>query len=624
MKMVFGKRAAYLVSIKITVALFALILAFFTSTSLGSDLPRRFHVSVHLTSFDSGLSDLSRRGYDIAGIDESSSTAHLIVTSTEYIRLVDMGYAVQILPAPPPFKRSPGTEAKAPAKISAANVVIDDGYHDCDQVESILGQLQAAFPNIALMVNLGISHYDRPIWGLKVSDNVALGEDEPAIMFNGLHHARELISTEVVLDTAQYLTTMYGADPNVTRWVDNWEIWLIPVVNPDGNDIVFTIDSDWRKNARDNNLNGDIDNGDGVDLNRNYPFKWGLTPGSSGVSSSSTYRGPAPASEPETQAIVDLSLRKRFVFSIAYHSFGGYVLYPYGTLAAENPRPNISSSVGYDFANLSVREDGRQYNLRPRLYDVNGLDRDWHYHNGTIGFVVELSLNGFQPDYDSWRDKIVEGIRPGWQYLLNRIDGPSIFGHVRDAYSGIPIEATIEVDEIEFFEAEIRTSNLNTGRYHWIVDPGTYTIGFSARGYIPQTHVVVVEDESAFHLEVSLQPIASSVMGNGGTEVVFQGSAPLKSALLQNYPNPFNPATWIPFSLSEPTHVAISIHDLRGVLIRRFTLGYTAAGEHTSKNKAIFWDGMDETGEYVSSGVYFYNIKAGDFTATRKLILLER
>ncbi len=623
MNPVIGMRAVALPSVRISIALCILILAFVAPASSGSDFSRRFHARAHLASFESELKNLSSRGYDIAGFDESKSTVHLIVTSEDFDRLMDMGYKMEILPDPAPFKRSPGTGIKAPASTQAANIVIDDGYHHFRQVDSILEQFQTAFPDIALMVDIGSSHYGRTIWALKISDNVALDEDEPAIMFNGLHHARELISTEVVLDTIQYLTTRYGNDPYVTRWVDTWEIWLIPIVNPDGNDIVFTRDENWRKNARDNNLNGVIDSGDGVDLNRNYPFKWGISPGSSGDPKSSTYRGPAPASEPETQAIIALSLKERFVFSIAYHSYGGVVLFPYGSQAAVNPIPNISRSVCADFARACTREDGTRYDLRPRLYDVNGLDRDWHYHNGTIGFVVELSLHGFQPEYDTWRDAVVEGVRPGWQYLLNRIDGPSIFGHVRDEQADLPVAATITIDEIKFFEGEVRVSDSDTGSYHWIVDPGTYNINFSAGGYVVQSFHVNVEDGAAFNLQVMLQPEVASISdAEEGEGMVHEAELPT-STLLQNYPNPFNPGTWLPFTLSDPADVTICIYDVRGVLIRQLCLGYTEAGSYVSRSKAAFWDCTDGSGKRAASGIYFYSIQAGDFTATKKMAVAK-
>ena len=625
MNAIIRRREAHLLAIRIAVAVCILACIFNYSELSADSFSQRFRVQVRLSSFESGLSALSDMGYDIAGFNESNSTVLLVVNQDEYYRLADMGYNTQILPEAKPFKRSSMAPAIIQQKDAAkANIVIDDGYHSFEQVESILRQFQATFPEIVQMVGIGVSHYGRTVWAMKVSDNVGEDEDEPAIMFNAMHHARELMSTEVVLDTLNYLTTNYGRDPDVTRWVNNWEIWLIPVVNPDGLDIIFTRDTNWRKNARDNNHNGIIDNGDGVDINRNYPFKWGLTPGSSGVPSDSTYRGPSAASEPEVQAIIDLSLRKRFVFSIAYHTSGGVVLFPYGSQAATNPSPNISGYIGSDIAKLCVREDNRQFDLKPRLYDVNGLDRDWHYHNGTIGFVIELGVHGFQPDYDRWRDAIVEGIRPGWQYLLNRIDSASIYGHVTDAKTSTPVGAIITVDEIKYFEGELRTSDPNTGMYHRIFAPGTYSINFWAAGYLAQSFRVKVEDELAFNLEVALQTQEDASVSEA-EEIEIQKDVPATSAnttvLLQNYPNPFNPVTWIPFVLSEPAEVTLSIYDLRGVLTRRLDLGYRGAGAYVRKDKAALWDGKNESGEQAASGVYFYTIQAGDYKATKRMTI---
>jgi len=94
-----------------------------------------------------------------------------------------------------------------------------------------------------------------------------------------------------------------------------------------------------------------------------------------------------------------------------------------------------------------------------------------------------------------------------------------------------------------------------------------------------------------------------------------------ESQLLQNYPNPFNPETWIPFRLSKPGTVNLSIYSASGQLIRSIDLGYREIGDYSSRNKAIYWDGKNESGEKVSSGIYFYSIKMGDFTAIKKMIV---
>ena len=96
---------------------------------------------------------------------------------------------------------------------------------------------------------------------------------------------------------------------------------------------------------------------------------------------------------------------------------------------------------------------------------------------------------------------------------------------------------------------------------------------------------------------------------------------PEETALLPNYPNPFNPETWIPYQLSEPAEVALRIYAVNGVLVRTLALGQTPAGIYQSRSRAVYWDGRNNVGESVASGIYFYTLTAGDFTATRKLLI---
>ncbi len=96
---------------------------------------------------------------------------------------------------------------------------------------------------------------------------------------------------------------------------------------------------------------------------------------------------------------------------------------------------------------------------------------------------------------------------------------------------------------------------------------------------------------------------------------------PDKTVLLSNFPNPFNPETWIPYQLAEPAEVTLTIYDIRGVVVRELKLGHQAAGMYESRSRAIHWDGSNALGEKVATGVYFYTLKAGDFTATRTLLI---
>ncbi len=96
---------------------------------------------------------------------------------------------------------------------------------------------------------------------------------------------------------------------------------------------------------------------------------------------------------------------------------------------------------------------------------------------------------------------------------------------------------------------------------------------------------------------------------------------PKETALLANYPNPFNPETWIPYQLANPADVALRIYTVDGTLVRTLSLGHKPIGTYQSRNRAAYWDGKNEAGEPVANGVYFYTLTAGDFTATRKMLI---
>ena len=96
---------------------------------------------------------------------------------------------------------------------------------------------------------------------------------------------------------------------------------------------------------------------------------------------------------------------------------------------------------------------------------------------------------------------------------------------------------------------------------------------------------------------------------------------PERTGLLPNYPNPFNPETWIPYQLANPADVSLTIYDINGRIVRDLDLGHQRAGMYHSRARAAFWDGRNAVGEPVASGVYFYTLKAGDFTATRKMLI---
>ena len=106
-------------------------------------------------------------------------------------------------------------------------------------------------------------------------------------------------------------------------------------------------------------------------------------------------------------------------------------------------------------------------------------------------------------------------------------------------------------------------------------------------------------------------------------ETLLASLIPEETALLRNYPNPFNPETWIPYQLAESAEVTLTIYDMNGRLMRRLAVGHQAAGMYRSRGRAAYWNGRNQLGESVASGLYFYTLTAGEFSATRRMLILK-
>jgi carboxypeptidase T len=226
-------------------------------------------------------------------------------------RLTQMGYGVEPLqPVADHLRAFATTEAIA-------------GYHSAETLEQDLRQLAETRPEIAELREIGRSVENRPIWALRIGERKgSLGR----VLFMGCHHAREWIAVEVPFRLAQELVEQ-ADDPKIAGWLSVGEIWVAPMVNPDGHEHCRTGERLWRKNRR-RNPDGSI----GVDPNRHYGYMWGTlnVPTSSHVPSDETYVGPRAFSEPETRAVRDLIACDRFSGVITYHSYSQLILYPWG------------------------------------------------------------------------------------------------------------------------------------------------------------------------------------------------------------------------------------------------------------------------------------------------------
>ncbi|WBB46654.1 M14 family zinc carboxypeptidase [Verrucosispora sp. WMMA2044] len=253
----------------------------------------------------------------------------------------------------------------------------------------------ARYPKLTKVQSIGRSAQGKPILAIKVTKDAKKIKDgkRPAVLYGGTQHAREWITPEMTRRLMHHVLTGYGSDREITRLVDTTELWFIPVLNPDGYDHTFTPGNRlWRKNLRDNNDDGQITGADGVDLNRNFSYKWGYdNEGSSPDPASDTYRGPGPNSEPETKALDALFKRLRFEFFVNYHSAAQLLLYGVGwQVATPTPDDVIYEAMVGDDANPAV--PGYDPDISAELYTTNG-DTDSHatVRYGTLGFTPEMS-----------------------------------------------------------------------------------------------------------------------------------------------------------------------------------------------------------------------------------------
>jgi carboxypeptidase T len=276
-------------------------------------------------------------------------------------------------------------------------------YHTYAEIDAELHSLASSHPAIASVTSIGKSVEQRDLWAIKISDNVNQDEEEPVVVLLGCHHAREWISVDVPFLIAKYLLENYSTDTLVTRLVDNAEIWIAPMVNPDGHQYSVTTDRLWRKNRR-NNGDGTF----GVDMNRNYGYQWG-GPGSSGDTYSEIYRGPAPFSEPETQALRDFLQQLSPRALISYHNYSQLILYAWGYTYSPAPDKPLLDSLAVVMAHKIRSVHGVNYTPGPAssLYLSSGDTIDWLYHLFSVpAYTIEVRPESSSPGFELPEDQI--------------------------------------------------------------------------------------------------------------------------------------------------------------------------------------------------------------------------
>ena len=368
---------------------------------------------------------------------------------------------------------------------------------DVDMIQALLDAYvpvcQKKIKNVRLET-IGQTYLGYPIRAI-VLTNTETKAPKPRVLFNGAHHGMELLSTDMAFDVLEQLCE--SNDESKRAMYDDalskLELWIIPAVNLDGNDLYIHVSSHLgRKNGRDVFIHdshapypkkpgpynenaayyryhpNDIAVGAGVDINRNYPLHWGATgeKSSSGRPRDYWYRGPAPASEPEIQSMMNLFHKEQFVSSISFHTVSTRILSPYSIDALKNPPHDEDQAwqLALRMAESAGRQaSGKPYKVVKNLYSVDGTDQDWfRMVSGTYAYLIEGPLHN--PTGKKRTNALIKS-RPAWETFLDASRSATIV-RVRDK-EGNPLIAEVSYSDVPQLNGE-----------HWMTrcEDGTHTM----------------------------------------------------------------------------------------------------------------------------------------------------
>ncbi|MEV8432155.1 M14 family metallopeptidase [Streptomyces chartreusis] len=353
----------------------------------------------------------ARTALQRTGVTVDATDDHGVVVSgraDQIKKLRSLGYDVTPLGAVP--DRSAGEDDVRLYDFPSG----DSRYHNYAEMTSEINSIVSANPSIASQRVIGTSYQGRNIVAIKISDNVGTDEAEPEVLFTHHQHAREHLTVEMALYLLRELTSDYGSDSRVTGLVNNREIWIVPDLNPDGGEYDIATGSyrSWRKNRQPNSGSSAV----GTDLNRNWAYRWGCCGGSSGSTSSETYRGASAESAPEVKVVANF-VRSRVVggkqqitAGIDFHTYSELVLWPFGYTYSDTATGmtaddrNAFAAVGQKMA----ASNGYTPEQASDLYITDGSIDDWLWGNQKIfSYTFEMyprsGGGGFYPP-----DEVIE------------------------------------------------------------------------------------------------------------------------------------------------------------------------------------------------------------------------
>ena len=700
----------------------------------------------------SDITKLQRAGISVEGMKVEEQSVEIILSEREILKLKELGFPYEILIDDMTRyyqERSRRTETEMKnleremkEKYSSGGFGFGSmgGFYTYDEVVAELDTMRMLYPNlITVKYSIGTTIEGRTIWAAKISDNPDIVEGEPEVFYNSLIHAREPAGMMSVIYFMYHLLENYGTDPEITYLVDNRELYFVPCINVDGYEYNYQMEPNggymWRKNKRDNNLNGTFEEGnDGVDLNRNFGYMWGYNNiGSSPDSSRETYRGTAPFSEPETQVLRYFCNNHNFNIAVNFHSYWNVIFTSWEYNLEQTPDSNLFNNTISLATVFNGYENGWYIS---DSYELNGSANDWMYGEQTskpkiYAYLPEVGNDndGFWPIPDrifpiaeencypnkvfAWGPGVIDNppyiseadinpstyLQQGDSIVVSASESnPQNYNSVVTAY--VINSENVTVDEFEMTET---TANNFVGMCNVPFEEDLYRILLKDSGVEIPSNFYFTENSrfttagpividsllitySTFNKTYRVYPFVHNLgqtftvknlavaMSTDDTTIIslFGGNIlidslspgevllttgsysvrvdtnftlpfrfnftiksdgwifwrdsisivtgdeegelqPLTFKLEQNYPNPFNPSTKIKYSVAQTSQVQIKIFDVLGSEIETLVNEEKTVGIYE-----LNWNAVN-----IPSGVYFYLLNAGEFTAVKKMILLK-
>ncbi len=348
------------------------------------------------------------------------------------------GLALRVLAAPAEIDYLRQAGWKVDVLGRADQVRSNKAYHTYASALSEMQGLVSTYPTLASLESVATSVEGRYVWAMKISDNVSDDEAEPALLFDYTLHGDEQVGMEVGLGWIHDLLDNYGTDDEITGLVDDLQIYVVPMMNPDGVVGVSRY------------------NGNGEDLNRSYPFWW------EGWGTWSP--------EPETGGMVDFGLAHNFVLNASGHGGAEVVNYVWDSIYTISPEDDLEQLISNEYAD----ETGYDVTNGAAWYIADGSSEDWfHGALGSLAAIVELSYDKMPDNFAYYVDLNLPALRV-WSAFARQ----GIWGTVTDDVSGDPLEAVIIVDE----RMPVYTNPLH-GDFYRILEAGTYDLRVWANGY---------------------------------------------------------------------------------------------------------------------------------------------